>query len=344
MFSENKLNVSVLMMILKQRVVENYKSKLLIFPIVFGLVGVTLVKFQSQIHEKICKSSAIKQRPTYMLYDRHGPTSQILSAVDNVLGRLHMDKIDMTNRFPENITLDWDLFWCFHHQDAHKMNWSSLRYHQKINHFPGNYALVSKSVLGTKTNSKYVPKAFLKAENVVKYAAENPAKLFVMKLKSNRGVKLVKPENMNFTATASIDDYFAQEFIQNPLLWNGYKFDFSIFVVITSVDPLRLYYYDKTINLRFCAKPYSIADPEDTASYVIATEHISGQHFGPVKNYVTNGYTNKEAFESFMRSKGANLTEIWLKAEDLIRTIAMGKEQTMIDGVSLNLLNTLRLI
>ena len=193
---------------------------------------------------------------------------------------------------------------------------------------------MSKSVLGTKTNSKYIPKAFLKAEKVVKYAAENPDKLFMMKLKSNRGVKLVKPELMNFTATASIKDYFAQEFIKNPLLWNGHKFDFSIFVAITSVDPLRLYYYEKTINLRFCSKPYSIEDPDDVGSYVIGSEHISGQNFGPVKKYVTNGYTNKEAFENFMRSKGANLTEIWLKAEDLIRSITMGKEQSMIDGVS----------
>lgn len=320
-------------MSLKKQVEE--KFKFLVFPIILGLLAVTLFKFQTHIHERICKTPKVNRRPTYMLYDRYGPEQKILSAVDDVLSRLHMDKIDLKNLHPENVSMDWDLFWCHHHQIDHKMNWSSLKYHQKINHFPNNYFLVMKSFLAAYTNSKYIPKAFLNSESVQKYAAENPEKLFVMKLKTNKGIKLTKAEDMNFTDTPSVTDYFAQEFIQKPLLWNGHKFDISFFVVITSVNPLRLYYYNKFFTLRFCPKSYNISDPDDTASYIIGNGRIIGQHFGTVEDYVTNGYTIKEAFENFMLSKGANLTEFWLKVEDLIRTIVMGKEKFLIEGVSL---------
>ncbi len=34
---------------------------------------------------------------------------------------------------------------------------------------------------------------------------------------------------------------FLQEFISNPLLIDGYKFDIGVYVVITSVKPLRIY-------------------------------------------------------------------------------------------------------
>jgi tubulin monoglycylase TTLL15 len=33
---------------------------------------------------------------------------------------------------------------------------------------------------------------------------------------------------------------FVQEFVHNPLLIDGYKFDIGIYTTLTSVDPLRL--------------------------------------------------------------------------------------------------------
>lgn len=317
-------------MSLQQKVVPQISNKnlILIFPIFFALISVLFLK----PHENSCEIPVPEKKPTFYLFDRHGPNSVVLKAVENVLNRLGLERI-YKNIEPENITMDYDLFWCFHHQNVHSLNWTNLKFHQKLNHIPGNYALVSKSVLGTTTDSPYVPKAFLKSENCQKYAAQHPEKLFVMKLKSNRGVKLVKPNEMNFTISSSLENYFAQEFIDKPLLWDGYKFDFSIFVVITSVNPLRLYYYDKTVNLRFCLKPYSIDDPEDVGSYVIGSEFQAAQNFKPVQEFIMNGFTNKDAFENMMRRRGVNLEEIWWKVEDLIRSVVMGKEKIMIDAV-----------
>ena len=40
-------------------------------------------------------------------------------------------------------------------------------------------------------------------------------------------------------------NYVVSEYIGNPLLLNGYKFDMRIYVVITSINPLRIYIYEE---------------------------------------------------------------------------------------------------
>jgi hypothetical protein len=45
------------------------------------------------------------------------------------------------------------------------------------------------------------------------------------------------------------------EYIANPLLLNGYKFDMRIYVVITCINPLRVYIYEEGLA-RFATVKY----------------------------------------------------------------------------------------
>lgn len=47
----------------------------------------------------------------------------------------------------------------------------------------------------------------------------------------------------------------ASEYIPNPLLINGIKFDIRIYVIVTSLDPLRIYMFDDGL-VRFATEPY----------------------------------------------------------------------------------------
>lgn len=264
------------------------------------------------------------------------PNLNFLINVENVLNFLGLEKVEVqSNVFDiENISMDWNILWSFYHHEKYKLNWSSLKYHQKVNHWPGNRVLASKSILTTQTSSKFIPKGFLALESVQEYSKEHPEKKFVIKLKSNRGVKIVEPKDMKFMDPKSPQGYFAQEMITNPLLWNGLKFDIAVFVVITSVNPLRLYRYDNYLKLRFCRKPYNISNPNDVSSYVIGDDHIEAEHFKPIKKYLDENFTYKNAFDEFMRSKNANLSEIYNKIDELIRSVVMSNEKYLIEEVS----------
>lgn len=47
----------------------------------------------------------------------------------------------------------------------------------------------------------------------------------------------------------------AQEYIQNPLLEDGYKLTFRFYVVLTSLDPIKVYVYREGV-VRVCTEKY----------------------------------------------------------------------------------------
>lgn len=48
----------------------------------------------------------------------------------------------------------------------------------------------------------------------------------------------------------------ASEYIANPLLIDDYKFDLRVYVVITSINPLRVYMYEEGLT-RFATVKYN---------------------------------------------------------------------------------------
>jgi len=45
------------------------------------------------------------------------------------------------------------------------------------------------------------------------------------------------------------------KYISNPLLINNHKFDLRIYVLVTCIEPLRIYIYNEGI-VRFASEPY----------------------------------------------------------------------------------------
>ena len=59
-----------------------------------------------------------------------------------------------------------------------------------------------------------------------------------------------------------------QEFIANPYLIDNRKFDITVYVTLTSVDPLRVYLLDTDWALRVAPQEYQPIDYNNPAKYL----------------------------------------------------------------------------
>jgi tubulin monoglycylase TTLL15 len=66
---------------------------------------------------------------------------------------------------------------------------------------------------------------------------------------------------------------FVQEFVDNPLLIDGYKFDIGVYTFITSIDPLRIYVFEGDVLLRFCPDKYQPFDAANRDKYVVHDDY-----------------------------------------------------------------------
>ena len=63
-----------------------------------------------------------------------------------------------------------------------------------------------------------------------------------------------------------------QEYINNPLLIDGLKFDIRIYVLMTSIEPLRLYIFEDGL-VRFATRPYSNKMEDLADNYIHLTNY-----------------------------------------------------------------------
>ena len=56
-----------------------------------------------------------------------------------------------------------------------------------------------------------------------------------------RGIKMITKE----TKIKPKKDYLVSEYIMNPHLIDGYKYDLRIYVAVISYDPLKVYIFDE---------------------------------------------------------------------------------------------------
>ncbi|CRK90324.1 CLUMA_CG004032, isoform A [Clunio marinus] len=280
-------------------------------------LGISLqhLKFSNEIYNPGLK---------YWLHTRYSKNYHGFESIEVIIKKTKVDSSTSAT-----IHYYWDLLWAFEYIRQIPLNYSKLKHYQRINHIPGIIHLVLKSFMATNTDLKYVPKAFTDIEELTEYANKHPEKRFVQKFKANRGVSIKKVSEMNLTDTKNINqDYFAQEYVEDPFFIDGHKFDLNIFVVITSVDPLRVYYYGKTYHFRFCNKPYDPNNFKDVETYAVGDPHIPGLNFTYVETYFKKTYLAKEVERNF------DPQIVDEQIEDCIRKITLMKEPKFIEAIA----------
>lgn len=275
----------------------------------------------------IAVSAPIK-RPSYWIYGRSGNEAH-LRHVKNVLDRLGYEKVS-------NQTTDWDVLWAHDYpfRVLYPQLQQNLKPHQRINHFPGCGFITNKVDLAT-TESTYIPKAFRLPEDrekFIAYADQNPEKMFVQKHNQHRHINIRPVKEINYND----NDTFVQEYIGNPLLVDGHKFDMGVYVMIVSVNPLRAYIYKGDVLFRYCPQKYYPFDPNNVDKYIVGDDYLPVWDVPSLAPFYNGlGFGMKDSFDAYIRSKNRDPASIWEQVDDAIRETLLTKEKHIINAVKI---------
>lgn len=214
---------------------------------------------------------------------------------------------------------NWDLLWSIEYpfyEFPDKMK--NLKPHQRVNHFPGINYITNKALMSTTNRFPFVPASFRfpkMRDEFSKFITQNPNTKLVVKSEHNRGVEIVTIDKVDFEKT---NEKVYQEFIENPLLIDDRAFDMGVYVLIASINPLRIYRFKSEVLLRFCPEPYYPFDPKNVDKYVIYETQKIVTEMPSLKDQVTKlGYSFKASFEDHLESRGYNVTDLWRKVDDV---------------------------
>jgi tubulin monoglycylase TTLL15 len=229
---------------------------------------------------------------------------------------------------------DWDVLWSHDYPfNVLSQHLHNLKPHQKVNHFPGSGILTNKATLIV-SDLSVIPKAFRipsQYSELLQYAQEHPDKLWVQKDKTHRGIRITSVNDVKATE----NEVIVQEYVDNPFLIDGRRFDIGLYVTITSVSPIREYVFPGDWLLRFCSKTYNPFDAADTDKYVITDDYTPPWDIPPIaKFYSDMGCTRKEALFAYMRSIGKDPDKVNRDLEAAVRQVCYAKESALIEAMS----------
>lgn len=216
----------------------------------------------------------------------------------------------------------------------------SNEYH-KVSRFPGMQKCVSKHHMAKHLERmrrffdeeySFVPKTFLFPDDlpsIQSLDAKYRNSTFVVKpSQGSQGNGIFLTQNIKKSCMAleskfrgTNTKYVIQEYLENPYLLEGYKFDLRIYVLIESISPLKIYVYDEGLT-RFCTESYTKPNPTNLDHVYMHLSNYSLNKYN--ENFVesddpTKGSKRNLAFLfSAIRNNGDDPNILWERIQDQI--------------------------
>ncbi|XP_054742482.1 tubulin monoglutamylase TTLL4 isoform X3 [Anastrepha obliqua] len=238
-------------------------------------------------------------------------------------------------------TTDWMAVWEKHMKSP---GFRTIRSHQKYNHMPGSFRIGRKDSMWHSIHNnmnKYGKKefGFMQKSYIMPDDLENLRQVWP-KNASRLTKWIVKPPaSARGTGIRIVNKWsqfpkdrplVVQKYIERPLLINDSKFDMRIYVVVTSINPLRIYMYKDGLA-RFASVKYS----SELTSLDDRCMHLTNYSI----NKFSQNYSKNEDFNacqghkwtlqslwSCLEMRGVNTKRLWATLRNLvIKAIVSGE-------------------
>jgi tubulin monoglycylase TTLL15 len=164
------------------------------------------------------------------------------------------------------------------------------------------------------------------------FVVKNPEKKFVRKSDTNRGVYIVSTNEIDFE---NQNDQIYQEFIENPFLVDGHAFDLGVYVLVTSINPLRVYRFQDDAFLRFCPEQYHPFDPKNVDKYVVYETQKTIDQIPSLRSAVVEQKMSfKASFEWYLKTRGFSKSNLWSQIDNIVVTMFLSNEENLMESMS----------
>ncbi|GAB1610527.1 tubulin polyglutamylase ttll6-like [Argonauta hians] len=223
---------------------------------------------------------------------------------------------------------DWLLFWTDYSVALDRA--MEMKSYQKINHFPGMNEICRKDLLAR--NMTRMRKLFPKDYDIFPKTWCLPAdygdfQAFVRQKKNK--TYILKPESgcqgKGIWVTKSLKDIKAnehmicQQYISRPFLIDGFKFDFRIYVLLTSCDPLRIFVFKDGLT-RFATCKYCEPNTSNIDNvYMHLTNYSINKHSEDfVRDDNAGSKRRISTVNKYLVESGYDIDKLWIDIDDVI--------------------------
>ncbi|CAH2327661.1 tubulin polyglutamylase TTLL5 isoform X4 [Pelobates cultripes] len=213
-------------------------------------------------------------------------------------------------------------------------SYANLSKGQKINHFPRSSELSRKDFLckniqrlqrkDGEQQCNFLPQSYVLPEEYQDFSqviAKDQGPWIVKPVAScqGHGIRLINA----ISQISAKERLLVSRYISNPLLIKGYKFDLRLYVLVTSYDPLIIYFYEEGLA-RFATSKYRPAEHAMKNKFMHLTNYSINKD-SPC--FVANDDPEKENYGSqwtmsamlrHLKQKGKDTTTLMAEIEDLI--------------------------
>ncbi|CAI6358011.1 unnamed protein product [Macrosiphum euphorbiae] len=254
---------------------------------------------------------------------------------------------------PRSQSNDWVGTWGKHMKS---LSFKELWEQQKLNHFPGTFQIGRKDRLWKnlqrlmlkygKEHFGFMPTSYIlpqEARILRQVWEKNDEDKWIIKPPASArgsGIRVIS----KWAQIPKKIPLVVQRYIDNPYLINDTKFDLRLYILITSINPLRLYLYDNGL-VRFASVKYSSDLTTISDRYMHLTNYsinrLSSQYTENEDADACQGHkwTLRSLWTYMEKERKIDVKKLWKSLEDLVVKTVISGESPMSQMCSSNLSN-----